>query len=66
MIQLQVPDMSCAHCTGAITKAIRELDPDAKLSFDMTAHSVAIDTDEPLESVMSTLKDAGYPATPAS
>lgn len=65
MITLNVPDMSCAHCTGVITKAIRALDPGAVIGFDMHNHMVQIDTSQPQEAVRKALNTAGYPATPA-
>jgi copper chaperone len=64
MITLNVPDMSCAHCTGVITKAIRALDPAAVIGFDMHNHMVQVDTTQPQEAVRKALNAAGYPATP--
>ncbi len=63
MITLKVPDMSCSHCTGIITKAIRELDQQATIGFDMHNHLVQIDTAQPRDTVLRALAAAGYPAT---
>ena len=65
MITLKVPDMSCGHCAGIITKAIKELDQAAVIGFDMHNHMVQVDTAQPLDLVASALMRAGYPATPA-
>ena len=64
MTKLKVPDMSCGHCAGVITKALKGLDQNAAIEFDMPARVIDIDTGAPLASVMAALADAGYPATP--
>lgn len=66
MIRLNVPDMSCGHCAGVITKAMKALDPDASVAFDMHNHMVEIGSAQPAEVVMKALEQAGYPATPAA
>lgn len=63
MITLNVPDMSCAHCSGVITKALRELDPAATVGFDMHNHQVQIDTAHGADAVLKAMTAAGYPAT---
>lgn len=65
MITLKVPDMSCGHCAGVITKAIEELDQAASVSFDMHHHMVQVQTSQPQAAVVDALTRAGYPATPA-
>jgi copper chaperone len=65
MITLKVPDMSCGHCAGVITKAIKELDQNAAVSFDMHNHMVQVDTARSLDAVVKAMSAAGYPATPA-
>ncbi len=66
MIRFNVPDMSCGHCAGVITKAMKALDPDATVAFDMHHHMVEIGTSRPADEVMRALDQAGYPATPAA
>ena len=65
MITLNVPDMSCGHCSSVITKALRELDPSAVVGFDMHNHQVQVDTTHGLDAVVKALTAVGYPATPA-
>ncbi len=65
MITLIVPDMSCGHCAGVITKALRELDPAAVVGFDMHNHQVQVDTAHSAAAVIEAVTAAGYPATPA-
>ena len=63
MITLNVPDMSCGHCSSVITKALRELDPAAVVGFDMHNHQVQVDTAHGTDAVIKVLAAAGYPAT---
>ena len=63
MTKLTVPDMSCGHCAGVITKALKDLDQGASIAFDMPAREIDIDTQVPLDAVVAALADAGYPAT---
>jgi copper chaperone len=63
MITLKVPDMSCAHCAGVITKALRDLDPAAVIGFDMHDQQVQVDTTYGAAAVVQALAAAGYPAT---
>lgn len=65
MITLKVPDMSCSHCTGVITKAIKGLDQQAAIGFDMHNHMVQVETTHAQDAVVKALAAAGYPATPA-
>lgn len=65
MTRLSIPDMSCGHCAGVITKTVKALDPDAQLTFDMAQHAIELQTQVPLATVQAALDDAGYPATPA-
>lgn len=63
MITLKVPDMSCGHCAGVITKALKALDKDAQVAFDMHNHMVQVETAKAPQVVVDTMADAGYPAT---
>ena len=65
MITLNVPDMSCGHCAGVITKALKELDKGATIGFDMHHHMVQVETTQGPDAVLKTMAAAGYPATAA-
>lgn len=65
MIKFNIPDMSCGHCAGVITKAVKSLDQDAALDFDLAAHTLQVRTSADLHTLLATLDDAGYPATHA-
>jgi len=66
MYQLQVENMSCGHCVGAVTKAVQAVDPAAKVEIDLAAKSVKIDSSSPLAPLTSAIADAGYPVTSAT
>jgi copper chaperone len=63
MISFLVPDMSCGGCANAITRAVQKVDPEAVVTPDLAAKSVAIDTVMPVEQVKEALLKAGFPAS---
>ncbi|MDD9978092.1 MAG: heavy-metal-associated domain-containing protein [Boseongicola sp.] len=63
-MKFHVPDMSCAHCTAAITDKITALDPDANVTTELDGHTVEVVTTSSEASVVDAIKAAGYEATP--
>jgi copper chaperone len=67
MISFQVNDMTCGHCVSSITKALKGVDPTAKVQFDLATHRVDI---EPGEADAAQLRDAiheaGYTPVPTA
>jgi copper chaperone len=61
MLKFTVPDMSCGHCVGIITKAVKSVDTDATVTVDLTAKTVAIETGEEATSISKAIEAAGYP-----
>jgi copper chaperone len=64
-VKFHVPDMSCGHCTAAITREIAALDPQAKVSTDLGARTVEVATSRSDGAVIEAIKAAGYGAAPA-
>lgn len=64
-MKFHVPDMSCGHCTAAVDKAIKAIDPDATVDTDLTSKTVTIASAKDAAALQAALQDAGYPATPA-
>ncbi len=65
MIKLNVPDMSCGHCTAAIEKTIAGLDADAVVTTDLDKKSVEVISALSTDVIIQALAEEGYPATPA-
>lgn len=65
MLAYRVDDMTCGHCASAITQAVREADPGAKVAVDLAQRLVRID---PAESTADELRgaiaEAGYTPRP--
>lgn len=62
MIKLSIPDMSCGHCAGVITKALKDLDKSAVVEFDMAGRTATVTTSADQADVVEALADAGYSA----
>ena len=61
-MRFHIPDMSCGHCTAAITKEIQAHDPGAKLSTDLDTRTVEVATSQADSAVIDAIKTAGYDA----
>ncbi len=62
MIELKLPDMTCAHCVKTVTDAVQQLDAKAKVQCDLTTHQVKIESTLSRERVIQALAKEGYPA----
>ena len=60
-MEFNVPDMSCGHCAGVITKALQQLDPHAMTSIDLPGKKVTVETAQDRQAVAAALAEAGYP-----
>lgn len=63
MYQFDVQGMSCNHCVGAITRSVQAVDPDAKVSVDLAAKHVDVETGRPAADVEAAIAEAGYEVT---
>ena len=61
MPNFDVPDMSCAHCVKAITKAVQTLDANAKVETDLETKKVNIVSIANQKELVEALTEAGYP-----
>lgn len=66
MYELEVENMSCAHCVGAVTKAVQELDPNARVDIDLGAKRVTVESGIELARISAAIAAAGYPVSGAS
>ena len=60
MIEFKVEGMSCQHCVGAVTKAIRSLDAGAHVDVDLEAASVRVQSQETADRLSAAIAEAGY------
>ena len=66
MFRFQVTGMSCNHCVGAITDAIREADAKAVVVVDLKAGRVTVDNSSlPATKIAAVIADAGFTAETA-
>ena len=66
MYELKVNDMTCGHCMSRVAKAVKSVDPAAKLDIDLMNRQVRIESACELPDLTDALADAGYPAQPVS
>lgn len=61
MIVFEVKDMTCNHCVGTITQALRSADHQARFTIDQAKHLVMIESTavEPNE-LLRAIAEAGY------
>ena len=62
MLKLNVPDMTCGHCAGVVTKAVQSVDAGARVDIDLKSQTVSIETSADAAKVAQALDTAGYPA----
>ena len=67
MIAFEVQDMSCNHCVGAITRAVKGVDQGATLQVDLATHRVQIEpTSANADQIAEAIRDAGYTPVPTA
>ncbi len=60
MPQFKVQDMTCAHCVKTITKAVKDLAPDAVIEIDLGRHRVSVGNVGDPDAIEATIRAAGY------
>ena len=60
MLEFHVPAMSCGHCVRAITEAVQEVDPQARVEADLASHTVRVQTAQQPGAIVAALREAGY------
>ena len=67
MIVFNVNDMTCGHCVGAVTKAVKAVEPAATVSVNLATKRVEILADKAdARALKSAIEDAGYTAVEAT
>ena len=61
MLEFDIASLSCGHCARAVTEAVHEIDPAARVDVDLARKHVQVQTAAPREQVVAKLAEAGYP-----
>lgn len=64
MLKLKVPDMSCSHCVSTIEKAVKSVDPTARVAADLGSSTVAVETKADENAVRDVIRSVGYDNEP--
>lgn len=63
MYEFDIPDMSCGHCVGTVTQAIKLVNPAAVADVDLSKRKATVETTCDPGTISAALDEAGYPAT---
>ncbi|MBP6851608.1 MAG: heavy-metal-associated domain-containing protein [Rhodoferax sp.] len=55
-----VTGMTCGHCEKAVTRAVRQLDPQAEVRIDRPANKVEVESGQPRAALAQAIADEGY------
>jgi copper chaperone len=60
MIELRVIDMTCGSCASIITKAVKSVDPNAQVEFDMKQRLVQVEGTADTKQLQEAIHGAGH------
>ena len=60
MHAFQIADMTCKHCEATITKTVKEIDAQAQVIIDLSAHTAKIESTLGIEVIEKAIVDAGF------
>lgn len=61
MLDLKVEGMTCGHCEAAVTRAIRAVDPAAKVTVERATDRVVVESSAEPAAVLKAIEAEGYP-----
>ena len=56
----QVQGMSCGHCVGAVTNAIKAVDPQAQVKVDLATGQVEVQSQQDHAALAAAIEEEGY------
>lgn len=60
MLKLKVPEMSCGHCASTVEKAVKSVDPAARVDVDLGSSTVSVETSADENAICEVIRSAGY------
>ena len=55
-----VTGMTCGHCEKAVTRAVKQADPQAEVKIDRSLDKVEIESTQPRELLAKAIAEEGY------
>lgn len=55
-----VEGMTCGHCVARVTRALKEVDPAAAVTIDLSAHTVTVEGAGERDEYAEAIRAAGY------
>jgi copper chaperone len=55
-----VQGMSCGHCVGAVTQAVKSVDPQAEVKVDLGSGKVEVQTQQDRTAIARAIEEEGY------
>jgi copper chaperone len=56
----QVQGMSCSHCVGAVTQAVKSVDPQAEVQVDLASGKVEVRSQQDHGAIARAIEEEGY------
>lgn len=55
-----VTGMTCGHCEKSVTRALKQLDPQAEVKIDRSQNRVEVESQQPRDALARAIADEGY------
>ncbi len=55
-----VTGMTCGHCEKSVTRALKQLDPQADIRIDRSRNLVEVQSQQPREALVRAIVEEGY------
>lgn len=55
-----VQGMTCGHCEKAVTRALKQLDPQAEVKIDRAANQVEVNSTQARDTLAKAIAEEGY------
>ncbi|MBH9576214.1 heavy-metal-associated domain-containing protein [Inhella proteolytica] len=64
MPSFHLPDMSCGHCASRVSQALKALDPQCRIDFELRERRIQVQSEQAPQALVEALREAGYPPAP--